>query len=251
MKLDTAGNFFGGVGAEFFTYDHSRCRDDEGNVYVIGTFQGSPDFDPGPGVYNLTSAGMEDVYVTKTRQAAPLPVNLVSFSVEQNGPHNQLHWQTATEENMRAFTIERSGDGSRFSSIGSVTANGNSSSAKTYSFSDVKPLAGTSFYRLQITDLDGKFTYSNVVAVRRNETAKALQLFPNPANNVLYIQASIGDGMATVQIIDAAGRMVRQQQEAISGNTSFTIDVQALPRGTYRLLLQLNHRKEVQPFIKQ
>lgn len=39
--------------------------DASGNVYTVGSFTGSGDFDPGPGVTTLTSAGSNDVYVSK------------------------------------------------------------------------------------------------------------------------------------------------------------------------------------------
>ncbi len=44
---------------------NSVAVDDLGNVYVGGTFGGTVDFDPGAGVANLTSAGSDDVFVTK------------------------------------------------------------------------------------------------------------------------------------------------------------------------------------------
>lgn len=39
--------------------------DDAGNVYLMGTFTGTADFDPGAGVQNLTSAGRAGVYLAK------------------------------------------------------------------------------------------------------------------------------------------------------------------------------------------
>jgi hypothetical protein len=42
------------------------------NIYTIGNFNGTADFDPGAGVYNLTSAGQFDYYIHKLNQCFPL-----------------------------------------------------------------------------------------------------------------------------------------------------------------------------------
>ena len=39
--------------------------DGNGNVYTIGYFNGTVDFDPGPGTYNLASAGSADIFIIK------------------------------------------------------------------------------------------------------------------------------------------------------------------------------------------
>jgi len=39
--------------------------DGSGNVYSIGSFMGTADFDPGSGIYNLTSAGANDIFISK------------------------------------------------------------------------------------------------------------------------------------------------------------------------------------------
>lgn len=61
QKFDWAGSFGNS------TNDHiwGMAVDPAGNIYLTGTFQGFVDFDPGPGVYNITSAGAMDAYIVK------------------------------------------------------------------------------------------------------------------------------------------------------------------------------------------
>ena len=66
-KLDATGNFLWAkrVGSTDIDTPLDLKVDASGNVYVVGTFQGVVDFNPGTGVSNLTSQGDSDGFVLK------------------------------------------------------------------------------------------------------------------------------------------------------------------------------------------
>jgi hypothetical protein len=66
-KLNTSGNFvwakkLGGASSEDCS---SMALDLQGNIYISGNFRGTADFDPGPNVFNLISAGANDIFAIK------------------------------------------------------------------------------------------------------------------------------------------------------------------------------------------
>ena len=67
QKLDSNGNLIwaksmGGTGSDYGT---SITNDALGNMYTTGSFEGTVDFDPGAGTFNLTSAGYNDIFIQK------------------------------------------------------------------------------------------------------------------------------------------------------------------------------------------
>jgi hypothetical protein len=66
-KYDPNGSFIWAksVGGTNGDYGNWIINDDSNNVYICGSFQNTVDFDPGPGVTNLTSAGNQDIFVMK------------------------------------------------------------------------------------------------------------------------------------------------------------------------------------------
>lgn len=68
-KIDPSGNLIwakqvGGIQGD---YSFANAVDGTGNVYLTGSFAGTVDFDPGPGVFNLTAPGVfiDDIFILK------------------------------------------------------------------------------------------------------------------------------------------------------------------------------------------
>jgi hypothetical protein len=67
LKLNTLGSFTWAKSIGASGYEAGACCsiDASGNVYTTGSFYGTIDFDPGVGVYNLTSAGNYSIFISK------------------------------------------------------------------------------------------------------------------------------------------------------------------------------------------
>ena len=66
-KLDANGDFVWAkrMGGTIYDEGYEIAVDSVGSVYTVGRFGGTSDFDPGPGTFNLTSAGIHDIFVSK------------------------------------------------------------------------------------------------------------------------------------------------------------------------------------------
>ncbi|QKG54962.1 RCC1-like domain-containing protein [Hymenobacter sp. BRD67] len=118
-----------------------------------------------------------------TGSAAPLPVELLTFTAVAEGAGARLRWATASELSSARFEGERSPDGVAWERIGTVAAAGSSSTVRRYELLDARLPAGPAvlYYRLRQVDLDGTAHYSPLRAVQPTGAATSLSLFPNPA----------------------------------------------------------------------
>ncbi|MGD8782055.1 MAG: integrin alpha, partial [Ignavibacteria bacterium] len=96
-----------------------------------------------------TTTGTIDIGAYEYDSESPLPVELTSFTASVIDNTVALRWKTATEVNNYGFEIQRQvssveyQDG-EWQKIGFVNGNGNSSSPKSYSYTDT-PTGGTTF----------------------------------------------------------------------------------------------------------
>lgn len=200
-------------------------------------------------IYNRALSAVE----INTLISYSLPLKMGELTATRQRNKIQLNWETLSEQNTSHFIIERSADGNRFTTLGQVTARGNSESKSTYQYLDAQPLTATNFYRLKMTDLDGAFTYSRVIAIKNEDGLNTMQVFPNPATDVLQLQIPAGTKTtATISIVDMMGRTIRSNNiQLIEGNNASSIPVRELAPGNYQLIIAYDNEKQVRSFIKQ
>jgi hypothetical protein len=139
-----------------------------------------------------------------------LPVTFLGLSANAENGYNKLVWKTAQQINSRNFEIEVSFDGRNFKAINVIAAAGNSAAALSYSFNDYAVMPGiTSFYRIKLNDVDGKFTYSNVAVVfvkPNNQNTISVLNNPVAGSNVNVLINATTEQNAELIILDMMGR---------------------------------------------
>ena len=177
---------------------------------------------------------------------ANTPVTIASFDAAFASNKVDLTWVSATEVNVANYDVERSTDGSNYTSVGSVKAVGNSSTLQSYSFSDdAEKLSGTIYYRLKSIDKSGASSYSEVKAV----TIKATQsyvanIYPNPINigqdlKVKYI--ALKADKVSFSLINALGKRVMNSSVGVSeGTNDLSLNIGHIAPGTYYLSVSAN-----------
>ncbi|MDA3613325.1 right-handed parallel beta-helix repeat-containing protein [Polluticaenibacter yanchengensis] len=182
-----------------------------------------------------------------------LPVTIVNFSAAKNGEDVIVKWQAANEQNFKQYEVERSANGTDFTTVGTVKAIGGS----YYSFNDYAAFTNVStlHYRLKLVDIDGTVNYTHVVKLTQQNTGNTnVAVYPNPFTNQLFatVNAAVA-GDATATITNASGAKMSVEKVAVNrGSQILRLQVKPdLPSGVYIVTLQLHGEVYHFKLIKQ
>ncbi len=164
----------------------------------------------------------------------PLPVSFKSFTATRNNSNVMVKWETATEINNSGFAVERNINGTweQVGFVPSQATSGTSTSDLSYQFIDLNNTKGITQYRLKQIDIDAKFKYSDVRAVRGDGQIGKTIVYPNPSSdgkvNIVFEDANLS---RDISVSDMSGRTVKQ----LKGVTANNITIDNLTPGMYSL----------------
>lgn len=147
----------------------------------------------GPGISART--------ISFTVAESPLPVTLTAFTAIAANNKVKLNWSTANEFNSKLFNVQRSVDGTVWSTIQTVAAAGNAADARKYEVYDVNPVNGTAQYRLEQVDMDGKTEYSSTRVVKIVKGISQVSVFPVPNSGNTIHFTGIADPVHTLMVV--------------------------------------------------
>jgi hypothetical protein len=113
------------------------------------------------------------------------------------------------------------------------------------------------YYRLRQVDIDGKFTYSIVVAIKtdRNLGEPEISVYPNPFNESITIRVvavNASDETDQVALYSLDGRIVYQRKIAQRGSATILLeDLPSLTPGIYLLKTTINGKMYTLKLIRK
>ena len=171
-----------------------------------------------------------------------LPVKFVSFNVALDKRKVTLSWSTALEINSKNFKVQRSIDGVNFETIMTLSAAGNSSSLRNYSYDDINAvqLKGKQlFYKILEIDIDAKNSATEVKSVKMPDFKNMFSLVTNPVRNeaLLKYECSENDKVM-IRILDNMGRVISIVEKVVNpGINQMKLSTSQLRSGVYEVEL--------------
>jgi|GEM_PF-2969379 len=223
---------------------------------------------------NAASAGNDRfklIFKPDTSTATKI-TNFSGISVNKN---IVLNWSTNKEKNIAYYTVEKSYDQVRFTSLKpkQVIAYNNNSGFNSYSIIDNSPKNGYNYYRVTMVDSNGvRKTYAEVVAVQWKKKhltesgnvespiaqkttfsdVEQIAIFPNPAqNNVsLRIYTDLEENNL-VEICDITGKIISKFE--VPSQEIRNIDISTLEKGLYliRSVSEISGKQFTTKLIKE
>jgi hypothetical protein len=175
------------------------------------------------------------VFTTVT--AGVLPLTFTSVNAWQLNNAVTIDWETANENNMKEYSVEKSSDGNHFLNLADINAN--NFAINKYSYTDAFPSNGYNYYRILSTDINGATKYSQVMNVFSGKGFSEIKVFPNPVtgNKINLQMVNQPVGIYNIRLINSFGQsfMASQLQHPGGSSTETISPSQNIPKGIYHL----------------
>lgn len=167
------------------------------------------------------------------------------LQAQQLGGRALIFWEIAYPEATNNFQISRSVDSINFDLIEQVDINSAATQGKLFSLEDWEVLnlnVNKVFYRIRHAGIDGKTHLSPILElslenINVDPDSLELTIFPNPAQNEIYIDLDVGDILeeptGILKIVDMAGSL--KEEYYILGQKQFRLPVEDFPSGIYTI----------------
>jgi hypothetical protein len=214
------------------TGDVIGCDSDADGTWPTGTVVTS---NPTGGTLTTLQIALADAPLNGGNCFNVIPVKLEYINGHKTNSGNALNWRLTCLSSGVTMQVERSGDTRNFKSIASITAT-QARCAEPFNYVDGTPLKGRNFYRLKMTDTEGKVSYSPVVMVNNGGSGvEIVGLYPSVVKNKTTASVSSDKAAAIeIRVTDMSGRIIsKNKYNLAAGSNLINIDCEKLAAGLY------------------
>jgi hypothetical protein len=195
----------------------------------------------------------ENATVIGCMQAVTLPLKLTSFAGSLNNGKISLQWAVAENQNNDHFEVEKSTDGTEFTTAAIVMA---SSKPGTESYSINETMKSEKvYYRLRMFDNNKAVTFSKTLIFETKTVISAGGLrVVNPATDKLSMSfTSANNQSVEIKVYDLSGRIqVNQKMNVYQGSNLINLPLtSAFKTGMYAVEVSNGSERLVSRFVKQ
>ncbi len=168
-------------------------------------------------------------------QSSPTPLPLtwlnITGTLDARSRVN-INWEVE-EQQVAGYDVERSTDGTHYSSMATLVSQGDG--RHVYHYAESQALDGMAYYRIRQTDKDGRYTFSKTL-IMKGQAAGNVTVYPNPSKGMVTINITERSLMnTTARLYDIQGKEL-QQVRIVQSVTSLNLG--NYKPGTYMLRLQ-------------
>lgn len=162
---------------------------------------------------STVSSATVTYYALGTSDASENPLPVLFADVKAYGKNNgvQVEWSNLTERDIIHYQVERSTNGVDFSTVDQQLPKSNRDDKASYTFFDATPANGANYYRIRVSEIDGKTIYSKILRVEIGTTkAAGFAVYPNPVTGKQFTVSLAGlrQGTYTLQVLNSAGQRI-------------------------------------------
>ncbi|HEV3224665.1 MAG TPA: hypothetical protein VGZ90_17420 [Puia sp.] len=192
-------------------------------------------------------------YNTGNSKSLILHGSLSAFNAAYGKNYFELNWNTIAGD-FDHFEIERSLDGLKYETIGTVSNKEVVSNEGLYAFRDHFHSAvarnNDFYYRLKEFESNGNIIYSKVLIARMFNTKSlaSLSVTPDPLANDILVNVQLNeDSYVMMKVIDEQGNLLlKEGQKAAYGPNTFTLEgTHGLHSGLYTLEVTVNSKERM------
>lgn len=221
VKFDASGNLIWAKGLGTTNYEATLAIavDASNNIFVLGIFKDTMDFDPGTDIFQCKSAGANDIFILK------LDVNgNFVWAVNMGGKNEDFGYSISIDASGNIYCT------GSFENMADFDPGWKTVNATSKGMNDIF-----------IAKLNSDIAGSEKLSLSPN-----ISLFPNPSKDFITINSHIFDADLRYLITDQTGKQILK---GYLNSKSTNIEIKDLSPGLYNIQIGLNN-KSIHKFFK-